>query len=383
MALHLSTPELRAALALVKPIIAARNTTIPILQCVVIRTDAAGAVTLTVTDLEIAITIPIPTTEHPPESFAAVIPHKALSGMLAATKAASVALDLETIPSAGSEGDPTFRCHIRVGGATSTLSCLAVKDFPSIAAPNMPYVMTLPCATLRDVFGVPQHAISTEEARYYLNGVFMDCSGEGLLTVSTDGSRLATHTLPAVAIAGKAPPSLIVPRFTVAALLKALPKGGNAVTCWCDTRISFILPGGTVILSKVIDGTYPEWQRSVPRENPYRVTADTRELAEIIKRVASVSNERTRPVKLTMADNHLTVSAFSYENGSASETMNSGRVTTPAESLEIGYQARYLLEMLANVGPTVEMAFNTGADPAVFTDALRPGRLFCIMPCRI
>ena len=364
--LTLNTATLRAALTLCKGAIDTRNT-IPILSHVRITSDGEGRVTLTATDMETAYILPLAGSGA---AMDVCLPHKQLTGLLASYKAGDVVLKM----AAGA------RVSVQAGGMSSSLASLPTDDFPIMAMGKLPHSFAMPAPRLREAFAVPQHAISTETTRYYLNGVCMDMEQpDVMLTQATDGHRLARVTTPkpaGVGLAGR----IIVPARMVTCMLAFLGKSQDtAMVEWSDSRIGITLNGG-VLISKTIDGEFPDVGRVIPRDNGIIVTASSAALTETVKRVASVNAARSAPVKLTTGPCRLDVSAHSAENGDAVESV---AATAPPGELEIGFQAQYLRDALAWCGSTVEMAFSDGESPAVLRQVGDASRLFVIMSMRV
>ena len=375
--LTLNTLSLRAALTLAKGAIMARST-IPILFNIRVTADLTG-VRIAATDMEVAYLLPV---GGAGEAWDFTVPHKQLAGLVAAYKGATVTME-------PAEGD---RVRVCVGGMSSHLPTLPVEDYPTMPMGDMAHKMTLPAPVLRRAFAVPQHAVSTEETRYDLNGVFMrmraarpGVDDAAMITVATDGHRLVKVETARPDGVDDGAPGIIVPRVAVACLLAFLGKSANAVTVeWSDSRLRVTRPDGGVLVSKTIDRSFPEYERVIPREFPYVVTAPAAELAETIKRVSSVGSSFHKPVKLTFGGNVVEVSASDDATGTASERIDGGLVTTPAEPMEIGFQARYLRDVLAWCGETVEIALSdAGRGPVLMRPVGDPTRTFVLMPMRV
>ena len=365
--LTMNTASLRAALTLCKGVIAAR-VSIPILSNV--RITAAGdRITVTATDMEACYVLPV---EGVGEPLDVTVPHKQLAGLVASYKGATVTM-------ATAEGN---RVAVQIGGMTSHLPTLPTDDFPLVEAGALPNSMTLAAPVLREAFGVPQHAISTEKTRYYLNGVCWDMESSTVIrTVAADGHRLAMKRTPKPC---EATGQIIVPANGVTCLLAFCGKSANAMTVeWSKSRFRVTRPDGGTFTTKTIDGTFPEYSRVIPRDHAHIVTAPAVALSEMVKRVSSVSSERSKTVKLTFGGDAIEVFAHSAETGSATERLNGGAVRTPTVSFEIGFRARYLRDMLAWCGDTVEGKFGGMSDPAVFHPAGDDSRLFVLMPIRV
>jgi DNA polymerase III subunit beta len=252
----------------------------------------------------------------------------------------------------------------------------------------LPHHFQLPAHALRGLIDRTRFAISTEETRYYLNGIYLHATeSEGvkvLRAVATDGHRLARVEEPLPEGAAQMP-GVIVPRKTVLELRKLLDETSDAVDVGLsDTRIQFKL--GTVQLtSKLIDGTFPEYERVIPRDNDKVLRVGKKEFSDSVDRVAAISTERSRPVKLSLARDLLVLSAASPEQGTATEELDSETVKYEASPLEIGFQARYLRDITDQVPDknTVEFRFSDGSAPTVVRDAADQSALYVLMPMRV
>ena len=157
---------------------------------------------------------------------------------------------------------------------------------------------------------------------------------------------------------------------------------GNIEIALSDTRIQF-QADQIVLTSKLIDGTFPEYERVIPRGNDKILKVAKKDFADASGRVAAISSERSRPVKLSLARNLMTLSAASPEQGTATEELDGELVSYDAGPLEVGFQARYLTDITDQVGDEVEMRFADGAAPTVVQDARDSSALFVLMPMRV
>jgi DNA polymerase-3 subunit beta len=363
------------ALAHVQSVVERRNT-IPILSNVLLAASDAG-LRLTATDMEIAVVEEIPgvSVARPGRTTA---PAATLYEMVRnLPEGAKIEFDHP-----GGDAPLAFRA----GRFATSLMVLPVEDFPAMTEGKLPHRFTLPAATLREMIDRTRFAISTEETRYYLNGIYFhtaESDGQKVLrAVATDGHRLARveEPLPEGA-AGM--PGVIVPRKTVLEVRKLAEETQDEIEIrLSETKIRFTI--GTVSLtSKLIDGTFPEYERVIPRGNDKVLRVGKKEFAEAVKRVSAISNERQRPVKLTIDRNHLLLTASSPDQGQAQEEMDEGSVSYEAGPLEIGFQARYLTDITDQVSEKLEFRFADSAAPTIVTDVARPEALYVLMPMRV
>ncbi len=374
MKLKADRATLIKALAHIQSVAEKRNT-IPILANALIAVKN-GKLSLTATDMEIAVVEEVP----------------AASSRDGATTASAVTLyEIVRKLSDGAEVELDFpggdaQLALRAGRYATSLVTLPTDDFPSMTAGQLPHRFHLSALALRGLIDRTRFAISTEETRYYLNGIFLHAAdgidGRVLRAVATDGHRLARVEEPLPEGAGSMP-GVIVPRKTVAELRKLLDEASGEVECaLSDTRIQFTV-GNVQLTSKLIDGTFPEYERVIPRDNEKILRVGKKDFAEAVARVAAISNERSRPVKMTLARDLLTLSAASPEQGTATEELDGDRVTYDAGPLEIGFQARYLNDITDQIGGEVEFLFSDGAAPTVVRDAGDKSALYVLMPMRV
>ena len=362
------------ALAHVQSVVEKRNT-IPILANVMIAVRD-GRLTLTATDMEIAIVEEIAATTS--RNGAATAPAATLYEIVRKLpEGAEVELE---------HGGGDAQLALRSGRYATSLVVLPTDDFPSMTAGTLPHRFSLSALALRGLIDRTRFAISTEETRYYLNGIYLHAAeSDGtkvLRAVATDGHRLARVEEPLPDGAG-AMPGVIIPRKTVAELRKLLDEvSGEVRIDLSDTRIQFRVDAIT-LTSKLIDGTFPEYERVIPRDNDKVLRVGKKDFADAVARVAAISSERSRPVKLSLARDLLVLSASSPEQGTATEELDADHVKYESGPLEIGFQARYLNDITDQIAGDVEFRFSDGAAPTVVRDAADASALYVLMPMRV
>ena len=269
----------------------------------------------------------------------------------------------------------------------SNLATLPRDDFPVIAETDLPTVFSLPAEDLRRIIDSTRFAISTEETRYYLNGIFLHVITPGsggepkLRAVATDGHRLARIELPAPPGA-VGMPDVIVPRKCVGELRKLLDEADGPVEVSLSaSKIRFKL-GGAVLTSKLIDGTFPDYSRVIPTANDRLLKIDRKSLAQGVDRVAAIATtEKTRAVKIAMGRDKVTLSVTSPENGTASEEIPAD-YTSP--EFEVGFNYRYLLDILDQVGSdVVDVHLADAAAPTLIREGDSSDALYVLMPMRV
>jgi len=362
------------ALAHIQSVVEKRHT-IPILANVMLSVRD-GQLSLTATDMEIAIVEEV--AAMPTRNGATTAPAATLYEIVRKLpEGAQVELD---------HAGGAAQLSLRAGRFATSLVVLPVEDFPNLTAGNLPHRFALPARALRGLIDRTRFAISTEETRYYLNGIYLhaaETAGQRTLrAVATDGHRLA-RVEEALPDGAGGMPGVIIPRKTVNEVRKLLEEfTGDAEIALSDTRIQF-RAGPITLTSKLIDGTFPEYERVIPLGNDKVLRVGKKEFSEAVARVAAISQERARPVKLSLERDALVLSASSPEQGTASEELDGGTVTYQASPLEIGFQARFLNDVTEQIEGDVEFCFADGSAPTIVRNAGDTSALYVLMPMRV
>jgi len=372
MKLTIERSALLKALSHVQSVVEKRNT-IPILSNVQIEA-ADGALALTATDLDLAVVEQ--TDASIDQGGATTVPAHTMHDIV------------RKLPDGAQIGISLAeqRLTLDAGRSHFTLACLPKEDFPVMSAGDMPHSFSLPAADLKRLIDKTRFAISTEETRYYLNGIYLhvaqeDADGaEKLRAVATDGHRLARVERP-LPEGASGMPGIILPRKTVSEIRKLLEEfDGDVEIALSATKIRFAFDSA-VVTSKLIDGTFPDYSRVIPTGNDRVLKADCSALAQGVDRVSTISTERTRSVKLSLEEDKLTLSVTSPEAGSANEELGANY---SGEPMEIGFNARYLLDILDQVGgEEVELRLADPASPTVLADPEDGTALYVLMPMRV
>jgi DNA polymerase-3 subunit beta len=345
-----------------------RRNTIPILSNVLIEGAAGGGLRLMATDLDLQINETVEANVSDPG--ATTVPAHTLFDIVRKLPEGS------QVELSAAEG----RMLINAGRARFTLSALPRDDFPVIAEGELPTRFELPAATLRQIIDKTRFAISTEETRYYLNGIYLHVSDGELKAAATDGHRLARVTV-ARPDGAEAMPGVIIPRKCVAELRKLLDEvDGTVEVSLSESKIRFGL-GNAVLTSKLIDGTFPDYSRVIPTANDKLLRIDPRSFEEGVDRVSTIASERTRAVKMTLDRDRVTLSVTSPENGTAAEEV---AADYGAGGIEIGFNARYLLDILHQIdGDMVEVHLADAAAPTLLRENDKAPALYVLMPMRV
>ena len=374
MKITLERPALLKTLGHVQNVVEKRNT-IPILANVLIRTGGQS-VSFAATDMDLEITESLPNEGSQRTHGAVTAPAHTLFEIVRKLPEGShvelhAAQPNQLTLSAG-------RAHFKLG-------CLPVEDFPQISEGHYAHKFSLSASDLKVLIDRTKFAISNEETRYYLNGIYLHSTKskggpEVLRAVATDGHRLARVEMPAPT-GVKNLEGVILPRKVVTELRKLLDETNSDIeVALSENKVRFSF-GDIVLTSKLIYGTFPDYERVIPAGNDKMMQVDARLMAAAVDRVATITSEKTRAIKLSLGQGHLTLFANSPEAGSASEELE---VKYDGPVLEIGFNARYLLDILQQVeSEGAKFNFADGASPVIVQDVADHSSLFVIMPMRV
>jgi DNA polymerase-3 subunit beta len=372
MKISIERAALLKAVAQAQSVVERRNT-IPILANVLIEADG-DQVQFRATDLDIEVVDKAPAQVE-----------RAGATTVAATTLHEIVRKLPDGALVSLTADnATGRLTVEAGRSNFSLATLPREDFPVMASSEYQSNFSAKAAVLRRLFDKSKFAISTEETRYYLNGVYMHVAdsedGRALRCVATDGHRLARIDA-ALPIGAEDMPGVIVPRKTVGELRKLLDDDDmDIAVSVSESKIRFATPDIT-LTSKVIDGTFPDYTRVIPVANSRRLEVDATEFAQAVDRVATVSSERSRAVKLQLEEDRLVLSVNAPDSGAAEEEL---AVAYGDERLEIGFNAKYLLEIASQVDrENAVFLFNSSGDPTLMREGTDQSAVYVVMPMRV
>jgi DNA polymerase-3 subunit beta len=372
MKLTIERAALLRSLGHVQSVVERRNT-IPILSNV--QLDAGeGELKLTATDLDLAM-------------VEAVVCDVTSPGAI--TTPAHVLHDIvRKLPDGAqvelSYDDDTDRLTLAAARSRFVLACLSCDQFPVMAEGDLPHRFSLAAEDLKRLIDKTRFAVSTEETRYYLNGIYLHVAGADtaptLRAVATDGHRLAQVEQP-LPEGAAGMPGVIVPRKAVGELRKLIDEfDGDIGIALSDAKIRFSF-NSAVLTSKLIDGTFPDYGRVIPAGNDKRLELDPKLFAEAVDRVSTISSEKSRAVKLNLENDRLLLSVTSPEAGSATEEL---AVSYSAAPIEIGFNARYVLDILAQLdGAMATLDLADASSPTILRDPGDEGALYVLMPMRV
>ncbi|QLQ12709.1 MAG: DNA polymerase III subunit beta [Brevundimonas sp.] len=275
------------------------------------------------------------------------------------------------------------RLVVQAGRSKFNLPVLPAGDFPVMSTETSGARFALPKEDLARLIDKTRFAVSTEETRYYLNGLYLHTVSEDGVTllraVATDGHRLALAETPAPEGAAGGP-GVIVPRKTVDQVRRLLDDGSGPVEVMVSPQ-KIRLNGQASLTSKVIDGAFPDYMRVIPKGNDKQADIDNSVFASAVDRVATISAEKSRSVKLAFELDRVTLTVRNMEAGQGVEEVEIGYNDEP---FEIGFNARYLLDVAGQItGETAAFKFADPASPTLVLDPGDPGVQHVLMPLRV
>ena len=372
MKLTIERAALLRSLNHVQSVVERRNT-IPILSNVHFDVHE-NRLSMTAPDMDLAI---IETVDAAPDSGGSTTApaHTLYDIVRKLPEGAQIGLDAN-----GEEG----RLILTSGRSRFTLQTLPTEDFPQMSDGDLPAVFKLPADELRMLIDRTRFAISTEETRYYLNGLYVhkaEANGIPVLrVVATDGHRLARVEMPLPNGASDMP-GIIVPRKAINELRKLIDETEDDVEiALSDTKIRFSFDN-VVLSSKLIDGTFPDYDRVIPDGNDKTLEVNCENFAAAVDRVATISTDKSRAIKLSVDAGTIVLSASSPESGTASEEIEVDYSQGP---IEIGFNARYLLDIAQQIeGNMAQFVMADSASPTIVRDTDDPTSLYVLMPMRV
>ena len=347
-----------------------RRNTIPILSNVLIESDASK-VSFPATDMDMDIV----------ETVGCIVSSQ---GKL--TVSAHTLYDIVRKLPDGSEIQIELidlNVEVSAGKSRFILPTLPVDDYPIMTEIEKGNEFSLEAVDLANLIDNTKFAISSEETRYYLNGIYLhvpDIKSDKLRAVATDGHRLAQAEVP-IPKGAENMPGVILPRKAVGEVRKLIDSTDGLVTIIISkTKAKFIFPT-SILTTKLIDGSFPDYQRVVPKENLNKLLVSNSHFSKAIDRVSTVSMEKSRAVKLSLSNNVLLLQVNSHDLGNASEELD---VNYTSDPIDIGFNARYLLDISGQIqGKDIELSLSDSASPALITDPDQEGVIFVLMPMRV
>ena len=274
------------------------------------------------------------------------------------------------------EGD---RLHLRSGNSHFTLSTLPAEHFPNVEDEPESFRLALPQKELGRMLDATAFAMAQQDVRYYLNGMLFELKPGRLRAVATDGHRLALCDAELDSPVEEA--SVILPRKGVMELSRILGDSGEAARLTIGRNHVRIVVGAITFTSKLVDGKFPEYDRVIPKEGSRKVVADRETLRQALARVAILSNEKYRGVRVQLSEGSLRIVANNPEQEEAEEEVS---VDFNGSPLEIGFNVSYLLDVLNTMnGTQAELEMGDSNSSALVFDPESKAALYVVMPMRL
>lgn len=349
-----------------------RRNTIPILSNVLLKAED-GTLTMSTTDMDLEIHESVAAEVATPGATTAPA-HTLHDIVRKLPDGEAVELDL---------ADGGNIMTVKAGRSNFRLSCLPVADFPEIGNQEFSINFSLPANELRSLIDRTKFAMSTEETRYYLNGIYIhEAESEGvqvLRAVATDGHRLARFEMP-LPEGATGMPGVIVPRKTIGELRKLVEDAADTIQIsLSESKVRFAFDH-IILTSKLIDGTFPNYEQVIPKGNDKVVEVNAKLLSGAVDRVSTISDGKSRAVKIALAGNTMTLSANSPEAGSATEDLE----IHGNDNMEIGFNARYLLDITSQIeSDGCRLTLADAASPTIIQDPSDSSALYVLMPLRV
>lgn len=352
-----------------------RRNTSSILGNVFIKASG-GLIQLKATDLELQVSEELAATIEQPGS--ATVPAYLLHDVIKRLPSgAEVTIELS---------EDGKQVKVVSGRINYKLQSLPAADFPDSKAVEWQHSFTLEAKDLRPLLNATQSAMSTDETRYSLNGIYMHIARNKddapvLRLVATDGHRLAVGELPAPSETLDMP-GVIIPRKTILEIQKMLAEGfaQDIAIDISETKIGFTV-GDLSLISKLIEGQYPDYEKIIPTKQDKLLTVDRNEFMASVSRVSVVSNDYARAMKFGLEMDTLLLTMESIESDSAEDCLT---CHYRGEPLEIGFNAKYLLEEANQfTQENILFSFSSASAPCVMHDGEKPNILYILMPMRL
>jgi DNA polymerase III subunit beta len=344
-----------------------RRHTLPILSNVLV-TASGGKVDFLATDLEVQIT-----------STAALEGNAEGSVTAGARKLYDILRSLPEDAEVSLESKEN-RMTVKAGKSRFNLQTLPAADFPRmVEAKDLSKTLMLPQKALKNALRLVQFAMAVQDIRYYLNGVLFSVDNETLRVVATDGHRLSFASQQLEGDHGQV--EAILPRKTVLELIKLLADNDDPVSLAIGANQARFSFGGIEIVSKIVEGKFPDYQKVIPTTHKNRVSLDRSVLAQSLNRAAILSNEKIRGVRLVFTKDALSIICTNNEQEEAEEGL---AVDYDGDPLDIGFNISYLLDVLNHVdSPTVSVAMGDSNSSALVQMPGREDFKYVVMPMRI
>lgn len=369
--LHLVVEKqvLLKALAHCQGVVERRNT-VPILAHVLLEAQG-NSLKITATDLEIALVETVPA-RIKAQGSTTVSAHLFFDVVRKLPEGAEIELKME-------EAGASLR--LQSGRSSYSFACLPSVEFPSMTTEDLPCTFTIHGAELSQLIDKTRFSMSTEETRYYLNGIFFHNTPDGFLrAVATDGLRLAQAQVDLPPKASTMP-HVIVSRKTIQEIRKLIDEIAEEITLsLSENQVRFAV-GTSVLISRLIEGKFPDYEKVIPFGNDKVLEVDAKAFAEAVDRISIMSTDKLRPVKIRVEGNTMAISAHSSETGSAVEELE---VKYGSNSVDFGFNARFILDVTQQISSaTLQILIGDETQAIIAKDAGDESALYVLMPMRV
>lgn len=368
MKLTISKEQMLQGLQAVQNIVSTR-TTLPVLSNVLLRAEE-NRLDLTATDLDVSISSAVEATVTKPG--AVTLPAKKLFGIVRELPSPEIELEV----------DDKNVCRVVAGSSYYKINGLAAEEFPPLPKFAENRRITLPQDKLKSLLRRTSFAISTDESRFVLNGIFMSLKDHKVTLVATDGRRLALAEEEVDVPAGSQG-ECIVPSKAINELNRLLATQNDVEIKFTDNQVAFTLQGAngfsTLIISKLIDGNYPNYRQVIPAESKERIPLVREELLQALRRAEIMTSEKSNSVKLSFGKNKLEITANTPEVGEARESI---AVNYKGNDLAIAFNPAYMMDPLKALdNDEVYLELNDELSPGVMK--INGPFLYVLMPMRM
>lgn len=347
-----------------------RRNTVPILGHVLLESQG-NTLKITATDLEISFIETIPAHIQKPGSTT-VSAHLLFDVVRKLPEGSDI--ELKTTE------DGTF-LHLQSGRSTYNFSCLPVIDFPVMTTEELPCTFKIHAAELSRLIDQTRFSMSTEETRYYLNGIFFHKTSDGFLrAVATDGLRLAQAQVELPAETATLP-EVIISRKTIHEIRKLIDEvAEEIVISLSENQVRFVVDS-SILVSRLIEGKFPDYEKVIPFDNDKILEVDVKTFAEAIDRISIMSSDKLRPVKIRVEEATMAISAHSMDTGNAIEELE---VKYTGEKVDFGFNARFILDVTQQIASqSLQLLIGDETQAIIAKDGIDPSALYVLMPMRV
>ena len=359
--------------ALIKPLqlvagVVERRQTLPVLSNILLVAEG-NQLSMTGTDLEVELVGRVEL-EEPAEAGSVTVPARKLMDICKSLPDSAI-IELTLTGQ---------KMVIKAGRSRFTLSTLPAAEFPNVEDSPEAFELTVSQSQVRHLIDQTGFSMAQQDVRYYLNGMLLEVQDNTLRAVSTDGHRLAT-SITDVETNSSGQHQFIVPRKGILELARLLQGGDEEVRMVVGANHIRAHAGDFTFTSKLVDGKFPDYQRVIPQGGDKFMLGTRQELRQVFSRIAILSNEKYRGVRLSLTSGYLQVMANNPEQEEAEETV---AVDYDGDSLEIGFNVNYLLDVLSIVNSEVVRFTLSDSNSSALVEGLDDGgSLFVVMPMRM